>query len=321
MNFEVKDLAGISKPIGKLIEVVSAGIGGLYRPNSMRKNADAQSYAIRTLANAEAEAEIIKTTGKVRAKMAGITTLAGENTELIERAKLRLLTREVEGQLNTEAVAEQALLLLPDTVSDIPVSEDWRRKFFIEVENICDHDLQLLWGKVLAGEVTVPGSYSLRTLEVLKHLSKEDAEVFRQACNLSFADGWIMKPGVDHSRCLESYGLTYDALLTLRDAGLMFEGDTLIKDWSRLVNLPSMILSNNGIYIQISGANFHAQTIPSLPFTRAGRELQNLLTPNPCLPYIQVVVEYFRARGFVCKKGNQVLTESGHTVLSFDEEF
>ncbi len=320
MGFDVKDLAGISEPLKKLVQVVSAGMGILYKPRGMRNEADAQSYAIKTLAAARAEAEITKTTGHARAQVASITTLAGENTELIERAKLRLLTREIEGQLNTEAIVEQALLLLPETVSNLPVSEDWRRKFFLEAENICDQDLQLLWGKVLAGEVTSPGSYSLRTLEVLKHLSKEEAELFRQACALAFTDGWILKPGADINKMFDSYGLNYNAMLTLRDAGLLFEGDTLHKDWSFLVNVPTVVLSNNGIYMQISGANLHTQRIPSLTFTRAGRELQNLLEPNPCMPYLQAVAEYFRARGLTLKKGSQEATGSGSFAMSFEED-
>ncbi|MEO8332726.1 MAG: DUF2806 domain-containing protein [Gallionella sp.] len=321
MGFDVTDLAGISEPAKKLIKEVSNGIGSVFRPRVMRKEADAKAYEIRTIAAAEADAHIVKARGQNQAEMERINYLASGDQELIERARIRLLTHEVVGQLNVEAIAEQALLSLPEAVSDKPVADDWRRKFFLGAENICDQDLQFLWGKVLAGEVASPGSYSLRTLEVLKHLSKEEAEIFRQACCLAFRDGWIMKPDNDINTSLKSYGLKYDAFLTLRDAGLMYEGDTLVKDLSSVPNLPSVVFFNNGIYMQLSGPTLQQQQIPSLPFTRAGKELQNLLEANPCMPYLQSVATYFRARGLTVKKGTQKTDEAGQPVLTFEEEF
>ena len=44
------------KPLEKLIEVVSNGIGILYRPRKIRKEADAQAYAIKVQENAKAMA-------------------------------------------------------------------------------------------------------------------------------------------------------------------------------------------------------------------------------------------------------------------------
>ena len=36
-------------------------------------------------------------------------------------------------------------------------------------------ELQTLWGRVLAGEIKSPGTFSLRTLEFLKNTSHEEA--------------------------------------------------------------------------------------------------------------------------------------------------
>lgn len=320
MGFDIKDIGGVGEPVKKLIEVISEGIGTLYRPRRMRDEADAKAYEIRAIAAAEADADMAKAQGLTTAKLTRINSLASGDQELIERARMRLLSREIEGQLNVEAIADQAMKSLPPSVSEKPVGDDWRRKFFLEAENICDRDLQALWGKVLAGEVTSPGSYSLRTLEVLKHLSKEDAELFRQACSIAFSDGWIMKVGLDRNRSLVPYGLTYNALLALRDAGLLYEGDTLVREWSQIAS-PELILLNNDVYIQISGPVLQQQNPPSLPFTRAGSELQNLIEPNPSMPYIKSVAEYFRARGLAVKKGTKTEIEQGGYAISFDEDF
>lgn len=319
MGFDIKDLAGISKPAQKLIEVVSAGIGSVFRPRSMRKEADAKAYEIRVIADAEADANVAKASGQMRAELERIRILSGADPEILDRAKMRLLSREVEGQINIETIAEHALARLPENVSDQPVTDDWKRKFFLEAENICDADLQLLWGKVLAGEVTSPGSYSMRTLEVLKHLSKEEAELFRIACNLAFRDSWIIRPGHDVNVVFKSYGLNYNGLLSLRDAGLVCEGDTLIKDFTTLVNVPNIVLQNNGIIIQLSGPTLANMKLPALPFTRAGMELQNLIDPNPCMPFLQSVANFLRQMGLTVKKGTQI-NDGSQTVLSFDED-
>lgn len=315
MGFDVKDLAGISDPAKKLIEVVSSGIGSLFRPRSMRNEADAKAYEIRAIAAAEADATVTKATGLVRAELERIRTMAAD-AEIVERAKMRLLSREIEGQMNVEAIAEHALSTLPNNVSDQPVSDDWKRKFFLGAENICDVDLQLLWGKVLAGEVVSPGSYSMRTLEILKNLTKDEAELFRKASGIAFRDGWIMKPDGDLNTALTPYGLNYNALLTLRDAGLLHEGDTLIKDFSAVAP-PAVTLINNGVYMRLSGAALAQQRIPAIPFTRAGQELQNLLENNPCMPFLQSVAVYFRARGIAVKKG----VPTTHGELTFEEDF
>ena len=156
MGFDIKDLAGISEPAKKLIEVVSAGIGAVFRPRGIRSDADAKAYEIRALASAQADAGVIKAAGESKAELERIKQLVEADPHLYERAKQRLLCREIEGQANIEAIAEKALLSLPSSVSEQPVADDWRRKFFLEAENICDQDLQLLWAKVLSGEVSSP---------------------------------------------------------------------------------------------------------------------------------------------------------------------
>jgi len=316
---DIQDLAGVSEPTKKLIKVISDGIGSVFRPRSMRNEADAKAYEIRVIAAAEADATVIRASGQVLADLERIKTLANENADIIDRAKIRLLSREIEGQKNVEAIAEHALQSLADTMSDQPVSNDWRRKFFLEAENVCDEDLQFLWGKVLAGEVVAPGSYSLRTLEILKHLSKQEAELFHIACSLAFRDGWIMKPNNDAHITLGTYGLNYPNILSLRDAGLLHEGDSLNWEYPNLEKTPNIQVMNNGLRMQISGTLPQTLKFPAIPFTRAGKELQNLIENNLCMPYLQSAATYLRQIGLTVKK-ETVLQNGSTTIYSYDED-
>lgn len=322
MTFDLKDVAGLSKPVQKMIGVISNGIGTLYRPMAMRKEADARAYEIRTLAAARADAEVINANGDTRAYLERVNNLAAINPELIDRAKQRLLSREIEGQLNVEQISEHALSQLPTEVSEQPVADDWRRKFFQEAENICDKDLQQLWGKVLAGEVVSPGSYSYRTLEVLKQLSQPEAELFRQLCSLAFSGGWVFRPPGDINIALAPYGLNYSGLLMLRDAGLMHQSDNLEKQFGDpRTGVHTVLFFNNGLYMQVSGPALSKLKLPAFALTLAGQQLQNLIEPNPVLPYLQTVADYFRRNQLSVKRGTKIEDSDGKSIMSFDDDF
>jgi hypothetical protein len=325
MSLEIKDLAGLSEPITKLIDVVSSAIGSTFRPNSMKSEADAKAYEIKALAKANAEAAVIIKEIERSAMLSTVDTLAASHPELAERAKHRLLLREIEGQLNVEAIANHAALELPSSVSNEPVNPDWRRKFFAEAENVCEQDMQLLWGKVLAGEISSPGAFSLRTLDALRHISKHEAELFRRACSLAMNAGWIAIPGGDLNKDLQPFGFTYNDILTLRDAGLFMDGDNIHKDFS--VSQPiaepekhEFVLFNNGVLIQMSGPGSLHLRISTLLFTQVGRELQRLIEPAPCEEYLRALGAHLRSRSVVVKRGTSTPQSEGVSVITFEED-
>lgn len=55
------------------------------------------------------------------------------------------------------------------------IEDDWLYSWRDYAGKVSSSELQDLWGRILAGEVKQPGSYSMRTLEFLKGLSKSEA--------------------------------------------------------------------------------------------------------------------------------------------------
>jgi hypothetical protein len=291
MPTDVKDLAGLSQPIVKLIDVVSSAIGMQYRPRAVRAEAGARAYELKAIAKAKAEAATETLAIEHHSKLQRISELSLSNPELADRLRQRMLVREIEGQQNVEAILDNACRALPPTVSPEPVNPDWRRRFFFEAENICDVDLQVLWGKVLAGELTAPGSFAIRTIETMRNLSKTEAEVFRVACSLAMSVGWIATLGPDLLTCLKPFGLTYDDILVLRDAGLAQPGDRLHKDFTPARPIPAssryaFLIHNNGIPIELSGPGLAHLKAPAIVFTQAARELQRLIEVSPNAAYL-----------------------------------
>ncbi|MHB1939150.1 MAG: DUF2806 domain-containing protein [Acidobacteriaceae bacterium] len=331
MAIEVKDLAGLSQPVTKLVEVVSAGCGALWRPLAIRMEAAARGSEIKAIARAEAEATVEASNIRTAAATDRIESLLHDHPDLAARAKQRLLAREVEGLLNIESIADFASEALPETVSPDPVSPDWRRKFFLEAENICDIDLQFLWGKVLAGEVAAPGTFSLRTLDTLRQLSRAEAELFQRACALAMSDGWIALP-TPSPASLSPFGITFDDLLSLKDAGLLLNAEQLVveylveKSGSREhVPEPSKLrsLSNNGVSIRLAHTpqSLHKDLqIPAVVFTKAGKELQRLVEPHETSDYLHTLGHTFRQMGCVAKRGVVVPTGGSTSAIVFQED-
>jgi hypothetical protein len=81
---------------------------------------------------------------------------------------------------------------MPEDVSDKEVDPDWIARFFEAAQDISSEQMQALWGRVLAGEVSRPGSYSLRTIETLKNLTQSEAHIVEKVLAYSF-DGFILK--------------------------------------------------------------------------------------------------------------------------------
>ena len=164
-------------PINKLIDCVKDACGKIYEPVHVKRMAKAEAFAINTIQGA-----IGSNPALAQKYNGGIIQIDNKELNgLAMRSAERSLYQEMLKQQNLECVVAKTYGLLdgePD-VPDEPVGQDWMSRFINSVETISDEDMQLLWAKVLAGEVKKPKSYSLRTLENLKNLSKEEALLFQ----------------------------------------------------------------------------------------------------------------------------------------------
>ncbi|MCK4739866.1 MAG: DUF2806 domain-containing protein, partial [Deltaproteobacteria bacterium] len=162
-NFSLVNLKALSKPATKLIEAVSSACGILFEPRRIRRKANADADATVILAKSQVECRDIEV-----------------------RASERLRKRELRRQENIENITSEAMKALPETVSDEPIDEDWVYRFFDNCQDVGKEDMQYLWGKLLAGEVSKPGTYSMLTLSVVKNLSVEDANLFTKLCSFNW---------------------------------------------------------------------------------------------------------------------------------------
>jgi hypothetical protein len=107
-----------------------------------------------------------------------------EAQDIQRRADARVRRIEARRQFNIENIVRKAADALPppEKVSDTPVDVDWTSRFFKECEDISNEEMQQLWAHILAGEIARPGSFSPRTLSVVRDLTKDDANQFVKLC-------------------------------------------------------------------------------------------------------------------------------------------
>lgn len=96
---------------------------------------------------------------------------------------------------------------------------DWINVYFENAKNSSDTYMQNVWAKVLARELATPGSFSFKTLDVLRNMCADDFALFERLLNLQI-DGYVLGGGFT-----EKY-IDWMSLLKLSELGLINLGGT-----------------------------------------------------------------------------------------------
>lgn len=285
------------KPVEKLIDVVSNAVGILFEP-----------WQIVRKAKAEAKSESI--IAVERAKTKALIDGDIEKAESLERINERLVNKEIRRQNNIENVvyAAGSVLEADNSVSEKPVNQDWATRFFDIVQDVSDNEMQNLWGQILAGEIKQPQSYSLRTLEILRNMTKEDAETFQKVAQFALRQGDSFLFTSDN--VLEKFGVSYSNIAKLIEIGLLQPGDFVTRSYSTINSSDNKfgIIYGDLIIIINQKADAPKISISIRQFTTPGNELVKLINITPNINYIKelalrlkndyVKVSYAKISGF-----------------------
>ena len=164
-----------------------------------------------------------------------IDTLLSEGkmtyTELYKCSNLFKVAKKADEYISSKQMNEDASKQILDF--------DWFMRFYDAVGNISKEELQDLWGKVLAGEIAKPKACSLRTLDIIRNLSVDEAESFNKICRYiipgktaSFMFSAGFSEGRDGNEKCNAYmraqGLNYyDTVIPLVEAGLVTQDHDL----------------------------------------------------------------------------------------------
>ncbi len=279
----IEVVKAFSDPIDKLIDSVSRAIGKAYEPKHIREMADAKSYEIKRIS------EIIRNNSDIPIvyNSEGISIDTRNYEEIAKRASSRLAYQEIIKQQNIESVVDNAYEELEkvDSVSDDPINSDWMIRFFNSVEDISDESLQKIWGRILAGEIKRPNSYSYRTLEKLKNMTQKEVEYFQIVSSLVLKNSNINFI-LDNKDLMNKYNVYFGYILKLEECGLMTSQSLSLN--LEVSNSQYEFIYNSKIIGVIKGKedNLKKIVLPCYFFTESGSQLLDSIVLNVNSKYI-----------------------------------
>lgn len=322
------DLPG-EKLVIKLWETLAEkGIGSLLEPWHIKRTGRARnevrSAEMVMLAQAEVDANDIR---------AGRKHLVSENTpKLIDAPAAEVLAlpfKKYEQAKNGRSVVEislqaqtvdaikreinvsKAVLKAEDILasdkqepSSRPIDDDWLSSWRDYAGRVSTEDLQQLWGSVLAGELKTPGTHSLRTLEFMKGLSKNEAEKITTLAGFVI-EGRIFKATPE---ILKSKEITFDFLLQMQMLGIVTGveslGLTTTFKTSRQGDFIK-VLRGNGKAVVVRHEDAEKELkIPAYLLTPIGAEILSLgsFTAEP--DYLAATAKWIADQGFRVQVGD-----------------
>ena len=293
--------------ITKLVGVFLSGCGAvrLLAPWHNKRMARATAEEMTIVARAEIDVEKIRLEGKAELEQVAKRLLPHSAVEVVEgeivpefepaflltRVHERTQYQEAKRQLNVEQVTlEAANELRGERASGEPVDEDWIARLFGTVQDVSSPQMQKLWAKILAGEVKQPGSFSLRCLETVRNLSKEEAKAFatlgpyvvNAQCVLHKIGDFESRSDVDFAR-----------ILRLSEAGLLNVGPQI--NFEPPISLSKAVWTLADLEIVISSAwGGHTLAFPAYVLTSVGTQLMTLFRCDADRTYARALVTALR---------------------------
>lgn len=157
----------------------------------------------------------------------------------------------------------------------------WLLKYYDITSNIDDCIIKELWAKILTGENKFPGSVSLRSLEVLRNTTKEDAQIFENILKYS-----SFQSRVYSNELLEKVGITYKEISLMREIGLISHQDEGYEFKFNTENEVNIAFARH--FINVKSNENNIQFIEKVyRFTRCGYELATTIDFEDDLEYIK----------------------------------
>ena len=203
--------------------VTEKGISAWCRPWQIRREgralADVRREDSLSLAQTELDVEDIRSGHKSFDASHQLVELPEQASPLAVMHRNRI-AQEIRSEVNVSKAllrAEAELEDDPQTPPDRTVDEDWLFRWRDAACTVSSEELQTLWGRVLAGEIKSPGSFSLRTLEFLKNISHEEA------LQISKLAPFVLNNEIlrGDEKLLDSEGITFSFLLYLQNLGIV----------------------------------------------------------------------------------------------------
>ncbi|WP_273762957.1 DUF2806 domain-containing protein [Aeromonas hydrophila] len=292
------------------------GVGSLLRPWQMKREGMAQLEVRRAellaLAQAERDAESIRNGHKQLSdfstdlKFAAAACAQQEKRArneptidlpaILEAANRQTIEDSVRRQVNVAHAILHAEEALKDDHQDAPsqtIDDDWLFRWRDYAGDVSSDSMQSLWGRILAGEVKSPGSFSLRTLEFMRNLSQEEAKTIEKIAPFVISD-IIFRD--------DSITISFDLLLIAQELGVISGVDSIgVERTLKSINTTryERVLTSNGKLIIIEDDDPNKSLkIPTYLLTNIGKQVISLVKSSPNIAYLEKAATMLYRQGF-----------------------
>ena len=257
--------------------------------------------------------------------------------------------RVLREQVNLDLISQRAANEIMDANDPIDqsgseesgsiINDDWLNAFETEARQKSTEEMQAFFGKVLAGEIRRPGSYSTRTVKILGSLDKNIAYHFVRLCSMSVStqiQDMITVPSLDGNasdNALKEYGLDFATLNLLNEHGLIIAdynswyefkpGVAFSGAGQQAVCFPLNYLGRHWILMPVSEDRIgKTLRIHGVALTQSGRELYKIVRVKPLDKYSQELAQFLKKRGFrmIEVSGGEPRVVSVNAVSAFESQ-
>ena len=202
------------------------------------------------------------------------------------------------------------------TESTPEISDDWLNSFREQASTKTSQEMQILFGKILAGEICHPDSFSIRTVQIMGQLDSRTANLFRKLFSLAISlklenvvlDVRVASLGGNAAQnSLLEYGLQFESLNILQEHGL------IISDFNSFMDYRPAIARGNKVTVPFIFGNERFAFVPKAPddwplekafqiygvgLSASGKELMGIVQIEEDEKYSTEFLKFIDARGF-----------------------
>ena len=269
-DYSLINTEGLTKPATLLIEKISNAVGILWEPKQIRRVAQAKADAAVVLAKADIEIDEVK-----------------------QRALQRFVDEETKKQLNMESIVGMAIQGLDENAPTEDIEGDWITNFFDRCRSVSDHEMQLLWSRILTGEANAPGSFSRKTVNLVADLDKASAKLFHTLCSFGWQFGDTFAPLILDfgDRTYNQRGIFLFSLGELDAIGLIRISGTAGFVLNQLPKRITATYHDQSVELTLPKDTGNELKVGKVIMTPSGMQLSRIVKPDPVEGFFEFIYD------------------------------
>ena len=199
-----------------------------------------------------------------------------EDNSPTKNLKNRFLVEQLIKQNNLSSVIKKATL--EKIENPVNLEKNWFLKWMDTAQQVDKEDMQNVLAKILSGEIKKPGTFSFRTLEVVRSISQKELKIFKKFVALVWSNDSVILLGKSlfNNFVLDKYGISYDDFLVVNEAGLISSSNSVkLLDFKKDQQIGFIIGGTN--FIKITTKENEKLSVNALLFTLVGQEIAPLV--------------------------------------------